>query len=172
MCIGSGCIVIVCVYVFLDVEVDVVDILLDVLVVVEYNIEEYGFIYYVMLICFDLFCDLLKVQYDLIVINLFYVDVEDMFDLLNEYCYEFELGLVFGIDGFKLICCILGNVLDYLFDDGVLICEVGNSMVYLMEQYLDVLFIWLEFDNGGDGVFMLIKVQLFVVCEYFNIYKD
>lgn len=133
MCIGSGCIVIVCVYVFLEVEVDVVDIFLDVLVVVEQNIEEYGLIYNVILICFDLFCDLLKVQYDLIVTNLLYVDVEDMFDLLNEYCYELELGLVFGIDGLKLMCCIFGNVVDYFVDDGVLICEVGNSMVYFME---------------------------------------
>lgn len=172
MCIGSGCIVIVCVYVFLEVEVDVVDIFLDVLVVVEYNVEFYGLIYYVMLICFDLFCDLLKLQYDLIVINLLYVDEEDMVDLLEEYEYELVLGLVFGSDGLKLMCCIFGNVLDYFSDDGILICEVGNSMVYLMEQYLDVLFIWFEFDNGGDGVFMLIKQQLIDVCVYFGIYKD
>lgn len=35
LCTGSGCIVIVCVNVFLEVEVDVIDILVDVLNVVE-----------------------------------------------------------------------------------------------------------------------------------------
>ncbi len=34
----------------------------------------------------------------------------------------------------------LGNAPDYLSDDGILICEVGNSMVHLMEQYPDVPF--------------------------------
>ncbi len=65
-----------------------------------------------------------------------------------------------GTDGLKLTRRILGNAADYLADDGVLICEVGNSMVHLMEQYPDVPFTWLEFDNGGDGVFMLTKEQL------------
>ena len=62
-----------------------------------------------------------------------------------------------GSDGLKLTRRILGCAPDYLNDDGILICEVGNSMVHLMEQYPDVPFTWLEFDNGGDGVFMLTK---------------
>ena len=97
---------------------------------------------------------------------------EDMSDLPNEYRHEPELGLASGTDGLKLTRRILGNAADYLADDGVLICEVGNSMVHLMEQYPDVPFTWLEFDNGGDGVFMLTKEQLLAAREYFAIYKD
>lgn len=92
--------------------------------------------------------------------------------LPNEYRHEPELGLASGTDGLKLTRRILGNAADYLADDGVLICEVGNSMVHLMEQYPDVPFTWLEFDNGGDGVFMLTKEQLLAAREYFAIYKD
>ena len=93
-------------------------------------------------------------------------------DLPNEYRHEPELGLASGTDGLKLTRRILGNAADYLADDGVLICEVGNSMVHLMEQYPDVPFTWLEFDNGGDGVFMLTKEQLLAAREHFAIYKD
>ena len=141
-------------------------------ILAEQNIEEHGLIHNVIPIRSDLFRDLPKVQYDLIVTNPPYVDAEDMSDLPNEYRHEPELGLASGTDGLKLTRRILGNAADYLADDGVLICEVGNSMVHLMEQYPDVPFTWLEFDNGGDGVFMLTKEQLLAAREHFAIYKD
>ncbi len=164
MCTGSGCIAIACAYAFPEAEVDAVDISTDALAVTEHNIEEHGLIHHVTPIRSD--------QYDLIVTNPPYVDAEDMSDLPNEYRHEPELGLASGSDGLKLTRRILACAPDYLTDDGVLICEVGNSMVHLIEQYPDVPFTWLEFDNGGDGVFMLTKAQLLDAREYFSIYKD
>lgn len=116
------------------------DISTDALAVTEHNIEEHGLIHHVTPIRSDLFRDLLKVQYDLIVTNPPYVDAEDMSDLPNEYRHEPELGLASGSDGLKLTRRILGNAPDYLSDNGILICEVGNSMVHLIEQYPDVPF--------------------------------
>ena len=169
---GSGCIAIACAYAFPEAEVDAVDISTDALAVTEHNIEEHGLIHHVTPIRSDLFRDLPTLQYDLIVTNPPYVDAEDMSDLPNEYRHEPELGLASGSDGLKLTRRILACAPDYLTDDGVLICEVGNSMVHLIEQYPDVPFTWLEFDNGGDGVFMLTKAQLLDAREYFSIYKD
>ena len=170
--VEDGCIAIACAYAFPEAEVDAVDISTDALAVTEHNIEEHGLIHHVTPIRSDLFRDLPTLQYDLIVTNPPYVDAEDMSDLPNEYRHEPELGLASGSDGLKLTRRILACAPDYLTDDGVLICEVGNSMVHLIEQYPDVPFTWLEFDNGGDGVFMLTKAQLLDAREYFSIYKD
>lgn len=90
----------------------------------------------------------------------------------QEFRYEPELGLAAGSDGLNLVRRILASAPDYLSDDGVLICEVGNSMVHLIEQYPAIPFTWLEFANGGEGVFMLTRHQLIDCKEYFSIYRD
>lgn len=172
MCTGSGCIGIACAYAFPEADVDVVDISVDALAVTERNIEAHGLEQQVTPMRSDLFRDLPKVQYDIIVTNPPYVDAEDMSDLPGEYHFEPELGLAAGNDGLDLARRILACAPDYLADGGILICEVGNSMVHLMEQYPEVPFTWLEFDNGGDGVFMLTKSQLNDVRDLFSRYKD
>ena len=50
--------------------------------------------------------------------------------------------------------------------------EVGNSMVHLMEQFPEVPFTWVSFENGGDGVFVLTRDQLVENESLFAIYKD
>jgi len=55
---------------------------------------------------------------------------------------------------------ILKQAPDYLTPNGVLVCEVGNSMVSLIEQYPDVPFEWVELKNGGLGVFAISREDL------------
>ncbi|SLM62302.1 MULTISPECIES: 50S ribosomal protein L3 N(5)-glutamine methyltransferase [Dickeya] len=172
LCTGSGCIAIACAQAFPEAEVDAVDISADALAVTEQNIQQHGMEYNVTPIRSDLFSSLPALHYDLIVTNPPYVDEEDMADLPQEYRFEPELGLAAGSDGLKLVRRILAYAPDYLSDDGVLICEVGNSMVHLMDQYPDIPFTWLEFDNGGDGVFMLTRSQLLECAEHFRLYRN
>ncbi|KGD72340.1 SAM-dependent methyltransferase [Tatumella morbirosei] len=171
MCTGSGCIAIACAHEFPEAEVDAVDISADALAVTEQNIEAHGLLHQVTPLRSDLFRDLPAIKYDLIVTNPPYVDAEDMDDLPDEYRHEPELGLAAGSDGLVLVQRILANAADYLTDDGVLICEVGNSMVHMIEQYPEVPFTWLEFENGGDGVFMLDRQQLIEAMPYFRQYQ-
>ncbi|KHT09912.1 50S ribosomal protein L3 N(5)-glutamine methyltransferase [Pectobacterium brasiliense] len=172
LCTGSGCIAIACAQAFPEAEVDAVDISSEALAVTEQNIQQHGLEYRVTPIRSDLFRDLPAIRYDLIVTNPPYVDEEDMSDLPQEFRFEPELGLAAGNDGLDLVRRILACAPDYLSDDGVLICEVGNSMVYLIDQYPDIPFTWLEFDNGGDGVFMLTQSQLVDCKAHFSAYRD
>lgn len=172
LCTGCGCIALACAFTFPQAQVDAVDISTDVLAVTEQNIERHGLTHQVIPIRADLFRDLPPMCYDLIVTNPPYVDADDMRDLPEEYRHEPELALAAGSDGLKLVRRILASAADYLTDNGVLICEVGNSMEHLISQYPDVPFRWLNFVNGGDGVFMLTKTQLLAVREQFSLYKD
>ncbi len=173
LCTGSGCIAVACAQAFPDAEVDAVDISADALDVAEQNIRSHGMEQQVFPIRSDLFRDLPNQdKYDLIVSNPPYVDEEDMGNLPDEYTHEPELGLAAGSDGLKLVRRILANAPDYLNPKGVLICEVGNSMVHLMEQYPEIPFTWLEFEHGGHGVFMLNHEQLLAFKDEFSLYKD
>ncbi|PJG85733.1 50S ribosomal protein L3 N(5)-glutamine methyltransferase [Conservatibacter flavescens] len=160
MCTGSGCIAIACADRFPEAEVDAVDLSVDALNVAEMNIERYGLTHRVIPLQSDLFQQLPQDQYDLIVTNPPYVDAEDIDDMPDEFRHEPLMALEAGEDGLILVKRILAQAADYLSDDGVLICEVGNSMVHLIEQYPDVPFNWLQFEHGGDGVFAIDKATL------------
>lgn len=160
MCTGSGCIAIACAQQFLEAEVDAVDLSLDALDVAQINIERHGLAERVFPISSDLFNDIPKDKYDLIVTNPPYVDEEDLDDMPQEFHFEPEMSLGSGADGLDITKRILAQAADYLTDNGVLVCEVGNSMVHLIEQFPTVPFNWIEFKNGGLGVFSLTRVQL------------
>lgn len=166
LCTGSGCIGIACAYEFPDAEVDIVDISPDALAVAEINIAAHQLQHRVVPMCSDLFDDVPPIKYDVIVTNPPYVDQEDMGDLPSEFDVEPELALAAGIDGLDIVKRILQQAPEYLSDRGILICEVGNSSIALTEQYPEIPFTWIEFVNGGDGVFMLSKQQLVEVARY------
>ena len=165
MCTGSGCIAIACAYALPDALVDAVDISRDALDVAEINVSQHHMEEQVELIQSDLFSELEGRKYDLIVTNPPYVDVEEMTNLPEEYRQEPELGLASGEDGLDAIRIILQQAASFLNSDGVLIAEVGASDDALQEAFPAVPFVWLDFAQGGSGVFMLTRDQL---VQYFS----
>ena len=160
LCTGSGCIAIACAVAFPEAEVDALDLSIDALNVAQINIEGHGLSAQVIPMQSDVFSEVAEQRYDLIVTNPPYVDQEDVDALPQEYLHEPEMGLGSGFDGLDITRKILAQAASHLNDDGVLICEVGNSQVHLSAAFPNVPFQWLEFERGGHGVFRLTKAQL------------
>jgi ribosomal protein L3 glutamine methyltransferase len=160
LCTGSGCIAIACAYAFEHALVDASDISTDALAVAEINRQQHGLEDRLQLIKSDLFDSIPDKRYDIIISNPPYVAEHEMQALPAEFDYEPGSALTAGEEGLDLVLPMLAQARDFLTDDGILIVEVGYSKPALEKVLPEVAFFWLDFEFGGDGVFLLTASQL------------
>jgi ribosomal protein L3 glutamine methyltransferase len=157
---GGACIPIACAYEFSDATIDAVDIDDDAIDVANKNVSLHELEDRVHVIKSNLFEQLDGKKYDLIISNPPYVGHDEMQSLPKEYRHEPSHALEANDNGLELVGAILKQASQHLNDGGILAVEVGNSKEALIEYYPELPFIWLEFEHGGEGVFILNKSDL------------
>jgi ribosomal protein L3 glutamine methyltransferase len=167
LCTGSACIAIACAYAFQEAWVDAVDLSVDAMAVAEINVEKHQLADSVSLYHSDLFKELPHHPYDIIVSNPPYVAQAEWEQLPQEFRAEPEMGFKGGESGLDLVLRILVGANDYLAEQGILVVEVGSSAETLQNAFPDVPFYWLNFERGGDGVFLLTAEQVDYYHEIF-----
>ena len=167
LCTGGGSIGIATALIWPECEVDLADISGDALDLAKKNIALHGLGGRVRTIQSDLFGDI-DSRYDLIVANPPYVPVQKYDELPAEFANEPSLGLISDDNGLQIPLKILRDSIDYLSSTGLLVMEVGYSHPQLSERLKQVPLLWLEFEQGGEGVLALTARQLQQYREQFN----
>lgn len=157
---GSGCIAIACAKILANARVDATELSQDALAVAQKNCETYGVTHQIRLILGNLFPEPPKKNYDLIISNPPYVSEVELKGLPQEYQWEPSSALLAKKQGIEVVEQVLKKAEHFLKPSGILVVEVGNKVEELIGLYPKLPFVWLSFERGGEGVFLLTREQL------------
>lgn len=160
LCTGSGCLAILLADAFPNAQIDAIDISSDALAVARRNVDDYALQDRIALIESDLYAQLPKKKYDLIISNPPYVNSASMSKLPTEYQREPQLALAGGDDGMDLVRTIVAGAKDRLTENGVLVVEIGNEFDYAEAAFAAHELTWLSTSAGDEAVFLLTAEQL------------
>jgi ribosomal protein L3 glutamine methyltransferase len=157
---GSGCIAIACAKLFRRAKVDAVDISDEALEVARINVRRHRLGRRMSVLKSDHFSALRRRTYDIIVTNPPYVGEHELRKLPAEYRHEPRIALSAGPTGLDSVRIILREAGRHLRPRGLLVVEVGNTETVVRRAFRLLPFVWLEFERGGGGVFLLTAEQL------------
>lgn len=152
---GSGCIAIAAAHALPRAQVDATDVSPPALALARRNVRLHRLGRRVHVRRADVYAGLPARRYDIVVSNPPYVPATEMRRLPCEHRAEPRLGLQAGAGGLAVIARILAGARRRLTPDGILVVEAGNTAARVRRRWPQLPFTWLEFEQGGGGVFLL-----------------
>ena len=153
MCTGSGCLAILAQEAFPHAQVTGADISAEALEVAKINRSRYGMDEKLELIQSDIFSQLGKRRFDLIISNPPYVTQEAMDMLPGEYRHEPALALEAGEDGMDFMRRFMPALKDHLTEDGLAVVEIGDGREAFEAIWPDLPVTWLATEEEEDMIF-------------------
>jgi ribosomal protein L3 glutamine methyltransferase len=163
LCTGSACIAIACAMAYPKAQIDALDISEDALAVARTNIMQHQVADRVSLYSGDLWEPCVRHglgPYDLIMSNPPYIPDQDLATFPTEYHWEPENALISGADGLSCVRKILAQAVHHLNPGGLACIEVGAEHAALEAAYPQFPFTWVDFECGGEGVFIATREEL------------
>lgn len=157
---GSGCIAIAAAHAFPGAQVDAADVSAPALAVARANVRRHRLGRRVRVLRADVYVGLRGRRYDIVVSNPPYVPAAEMRRLPAEYRAEPTLGLAAARGGLAIIDRIIAGARRHLRPGGILVVEAGNTERAVRRRYPQLPLTWLEFEQGGGGVFLLRAAEL------------
>jgi ribosomal protein L3 glutamine methyltransferase len=157
---GSGCIAIAAAHALPRARVDATDVSPRALAVARMNVRRHRLGRRVRLIQADVYVGLGGRRYDIVVSNPPYVPAAGMRRLPREHRAEPAGALRASRRGLAVIERILAGARRHLTPGGILVVEAGGTADAVRRRFPGLPFIWLEFERGGDGVFLLHAADL------------
>ncbi|MBF6618391.1 MAG: 50S ribosomal protein L3 N(5)-glutamine methyltransferase [Candidimonas sp.] len=160
LCTGSGCLAVLAALAFPSAQVDAVDLSDEALEVADQNIELSGLDGRITTHRSDLFDQLPRCEYQVILCNPPYVNSDSMDRLPPEYRHEPALALAGGSDGMDLVRRLMRDAPAYMAPDGILVLEIGNEYDNFIAAFPQLEPVWLTTGNAEDQILMLTREQL------------
>ena len=170
LCTGGGCIAIACNYAFPDATVEASDLSEKALTLAKKNCSRHQA--NIKLTQSDLFTEVSKGPFDIIVSNPPYVGDAEISTLPEEYHHEPRMALFSEHNGLQIPVKIMADAANYLNPEGILVLEVGNSKEILEQAFPDIPFLWIDFEHGGDGVLLMTQEELTSFQPLFDQYNS
>jgi len=152
---GSGCIAIATAHALPWAQIDATDVSPKALAVARQNVRRHRLGGRVHVRKADVYVGLRGRRYDIVVSNPPYVSAAEMRRLPREYRAEPSLGLRAPQRGLAVIGRIIAGARRHLTPGGILVVEAGGTAARVRRHYAELPLTWLEFEHGGDGVFVL-----------------